>query len=329
MRRRGRPRWRPNLPSDGAGKSYTPISHHRFSFIHSDGFTLIELLVVIAVIAMLLALLVPALSRARKQARAIVCQSRLRQWGTILATYAQENNGRLPCNLDGSAGEWLLRGTVLQIASTDPNATQDSLYRFRTKDIACCPLATRASDKEFLFPLDLSSFSVSIYTSSPFVVPGNERAGHPAWVMYKPAPRFVGSYGLNRFLFRPHFQSTLTCVPPPEWRRGANVFSLRNQANIPVLLDSSSPDGGPPSAKDGPPSPSDGSFSRLAWPFCVSRHDDFVNGVFLDWSVRKIGLKELWTLKWNREFDTAGPWTKAGGVQREDWPDWMRNFKDY
>lgn len=54
-----------------------------------------------------------------------------------------------------------------------------------------------------------------------------------------------------------------------------------------------------------------------------------MNGLFLDWSVRKVGLKELWTLKWYKEFDTANEWTRAGGVQPEDWPEWMRGFKDY
>jgi hypothetical protein len=49
----------------------------------------------------------------------------------------------------------------------------------------------------------------------------------------------------------------------------------------------------------------------------------------MDFSVRKVGLKELWTLKWNRTFDTAGRWTKAGGVRAEDWPEWMRGFRDY
>jgi hypothetical protein len=49
----------------------------------------------------------------------------------------------------------------------------------------------------------------------------------------------------------------------------------------------------------------------------------------MDSSVRKVGLKELWTLKWHRKFNTANRWTRAGGVQPEDWPEWMRNFKDY
>ena len=31
----------------------------------------------------------------------------------------------------------------------------------------------------------------------------------------------------------------------------------------------------------------------------------------------------------HRYIDTAGPWTMAGGVQPEDWPQWMRGFKDY
>jgi hypothetical protein len=49
----------------------------------------------------------------------------------------------------------------------------------------------------------------------------------------------------------------------------------------------------------------------------------------MDWSVRKTGLKELWTLRWHKNFDVAGPWTKAGGVQRSDWPGWMRKFENY
>jgi hypothetical protein len=64
-------------------------------------------------------------------------------------------------------------------------------------------------------------------------------------------------------------------------------------------------------------------------PCCVNRHHGFVTGVFMDWSSRRIGLKELWTLKWQPQFDTTGPWTRAGLVRPEEWPEWMRSFKDY
>ena len=62
---------------------------------------------------------------------------------------------------------------------------------------------------------------------------------------------------------------------------------------------------------------------------CINRHQGGVNMLFLDWSARKTGLKELWTLKWSEYFETNGPWTKAGGVLPEDWPQWLRKFKDY
>ncbi len=56
-------------------------------------FTLIELLVVIAIIAILAALLFPALSKARKQALRVVCMNNMRQAGTIVELYAGENDG--------------------------------------------------------------------------------------------------------------------------------------------------------------------------------------------------------------------------------------------
>ncbi len=66
----------------------------------------------------------------------------------------------------------------------------------------------------------------------------------------------------------------------------------------------------------------------MKW-FCLDRHGGRTNVTFMDGSSRPVGLKELWMLKWYRGCPPAGPWTRAGGVQPEDWPAWMRKFKEY
>ena len=62
-----------------------------------DGFTLIEILVVISIIGLLLAILLPALHKARFRANELVCASNLRQMNLALIAYAHDdNNGRYP-----------------------------------------------------------------------------------------------------------------------------------------------------------------------------------------------------------------------------------------
>jgi hypothetical protein len=53
---------------------------------------------------------------------------------------------------------------------------------------------------------------------------------------------------------------------------------------------------------------------------CINRHEGNINSLFMDWSVRKVGLKELWTLKWNPQYNTMGPWTKRGGCDLKTGP---------
>ena len=67
------------------------------------GFTLIELLVVITLIAILAALLLPALSKARERSQGIVCLNNTRQLALAWMLYADDHNGRLAYNLGGDA----------------------------------------------------------------------------------------------------------------------------------------------------------------------------------------------------------------------------------
>ncbi len=251
-------------------------------------FTLVELLVVISIVVLLVALLLPALHGARRQAQAVACQANLHQWATIFQLYTGEHEGRW--FRPGGASElsdwwWILRPYY----DTRGNA----------------PWLTRESDGDISGILRCPAQTY--------------REGHGYQSAFRPL-----NYHLNDWLYdiRPLYAED---VEERFWRR---VDASRSPGTVPVFLDSYSGGGGYAPFDAGiPPPPAEG--VNCGTVFCTPRHGSFVNGVFMDWSVRKVDLKELWTLNWHRDYNTAGPWTKAGGVLPEDWPKWMRKFTDY
>jgi len=266
----------------------------------AKAFTLIELLVVIAIISLLLAILIPTLRQVGRQARAVVCQSNERQWGLAFAAYASDNDGKLYVWRPGTASDRFL----------GPPAS----YWQDCNDLFLCPMAAKTS--RVGWEPETSVFS----TGSTFL----------PWEINQSIIRGISSYGLSGFLEVRGSQDDDCC-----WHN----CLVTNASAVPVLLDSRQwvgsphPSSPPPEYEDGPPVELSWGVEQRSsgymWPFVIDRHDGGLNCLFLDWSVRKIGLKELWTLKWHRQYDTAGKWTKAGGVKPEDWPQWMRKFKDY
>ncbi len=264
-----------------------------------NGFTLIELLVVIAIIALLMSVLLPTLARVRKQARTVACLTQLRQWGLFFSMYAEEHEGRFNEGFR-SDNRW--------VRALGP------YHKWDTK-LTCCPNATREWQSES--GLDLGRA-------------GNYQGSTSAWGYYQLdgwVRPMKGSYGMNGWCNNPEPGLVPHSLPEADFWRGPGVAGA---AQIPLLLGAQRYNGWPletdePPAFDGEIWNDDAQMGR----FCLNRHSGFVNCLFLDFSADKIGLKRLWTLKWHRSYDTAGPYTRAGGVTPGDWPHWMANFRDY
>ena len=287
-------------------------------------FTLIELLVVISIIALLLAILMPALSKARELARAAAGMSNLHQWAVMWKMYTDDHDGKFPDPRRPEYGGWP-RGVWL-------NSLRDYYEDELESGILLCPSA-----KNFLPNTEPGSYQYADAAGDTTHAHQFINADKIADVPEDEDLVIKASYGANLWLFDPSGNTPIQGRPMSyHWRTAYQ----RRAMEIPMFGDCRWRGGGPhmhmsrhvasePPAVPDPPRDSGmiGAGHEMAnW--VMDRHSGGINMCFMDGSTRKVDVRELWTLRWSRDWDPANIYTKRGD-NTYTWPDWLKQYPAY
>lgn len=253
----------------------------------TSAFTLTELLIVVAVIGVLAALIVPALTRSIDSGKSAGCVSRLRTIGAGFLAYQADNQGLIPGD-DASFG---LPENITWISALRDYCDIDS--------VRSCPAAAKPGGAEL------------------------DNGGGNQWGSYNRAWSFgagswmlpagdagYSSYGMNMWARRGFMETSVV------ERERASLGSTRVDeiSRIPLIMDArwegiwpvdTDPVPASGSLKNGKREiPMTGSNWRMVDNLAMLRHGNGVNICFFDGSVRHVSVNDLWTLKWNKNYES-------------------------
>lgn len=271
------------------------------------GFTLVELLVVIAVIALLLSILMPALNKVKRQAQGVACRANLGQWGMIWNMYLSENNQCFPANR-------------MNAGSAEGNAGKDLwVYKLRNlindEDLLLCPSAmTEDSPRPFKawdFTEAAQTPNTGWYNNYPYVVGSY---GQNNWCISKMSLQWLNERNALPYFYADAKQKDSYAIPlfaDCSWWQFRDV--CYNTTVMPweacELLNNL-----PPVV------PQDGGGIMGMRCVALARHGIATNVLFLDFSTRNVPLKELWDLKWHRDWEKQ---KRDNPFSATIWPAWM------
>lgn len=245
-------------------------------------FTLVELLVVIAIIALLMSILMPALSRARAQAQTLVCQNNLRQLTIGLNLYSISNDNKA-LESQGGPDYWFTQIAAYLGDSEYRNDPQKALEDGMA--VIFCP-----STKDPQAPMGYSEGSAS-----------------NSWRYHVDPYNAEGSYALNGWVGGWTFEQMDAYNTLPLELKGISFRdSVPGRADIPVFCDATWVDTLPQHWQEPPVDLYGGGadntgFSRI----CIDRHKMAINLSFADGHVGRVALADLWKLKWNKKFESV------------------------
>lgn len=240
-----------------------------------NAFTLIELLVVISIIALLIAILLPALGAARDSARALQCNANLHNLSIAWHNYSTENKGN-------NIASWTEGGVTTGVGRYWTVELED--YYDDNREILLCPMTQPKRD-----PYGVGDAGTSWAAHAPTFAEDTELGD-------------VGSYTYNNYME----------YNPTAWPFGGGREKFIGRidepvpaSETPVLADGIWVDGGWPNETDVLPATHNeliGSFNPHIGRYAIDRHKRAVNVAMLDGSVQVTPLDDLWQLRWHKQW---------------------------
>ncbi|MEX2213217.1 MAG: type II secretion system protein [Phycisphaeraceae bacterium] len=236
-------------------------------FKRGRAFTIVEMLLVISLITLLISMLMPALGKSRRAARAMLCSSQAAQLTWAVQQFVDQNQGKMFPFIHLPKMYWI--GRVLPYLNDDdrilicPETTGNS-GGLGNAHLNWGPIGGWGDNKAGSYGMNLWLLSVGDYSNDPNMI----QAGYHRNLDHTPSdtPVFGDSQWVGAWPDDIDTWPTNTITPPNSHLRG--FFMSR---------------------------------------FCIDRHDEAINVSFRDGSARRVRLRDLWQLKWHRTFIPGDP----------------------